>query len=295
MRPFEQAALVDSTAVAGLAPGSSLLTTNVVFERYRMAAHLRRRGQAWRRRDFEVLEEGGFPLSLAVYEDRGLQLVLEYDPGRYESELVRNMLGHLTTLLTELAAAAPAAKVASLEMPQTDEKHLLLANRSSIESEPSVCYPDLFEQAVADHPTSPAVTCADNDQPLIYAELDRRANQLAHLLRAYGVGPGDRVAVRLPRSQEHAIALLGVSKAEAAFVPLDPCYPATALEHMISDSGAQLVLTHSSILDHLPNAPIQNIVLDRTKWMCPALISRFWPSPTSPCWPPSSTVCAGRR
>lgn len=270
VRPFEQAALVGSTAISGLAAGTSLLTTNVVYERYLMSSQLRSRGPSWSNRHFEVLEEGGFPLSLAAYEDDGLRLVIEFDPSYYDSELVAAMLGHLDRLLTEMAGASSDTKIASLDMLQPDERLMLSgqerearaaarptdpATRPGTErvTEPAVCYPEVFERAVAANPEAPAVMSASGDDELTYAELDRRVNRLAHLLRSVGVGTEDRVAICLPRSPDYAVALLAVGKVEAAFVPLDPTYPEASLRHMISDSGARIVLTQSSLSARLPD------------------------------------------
>ena len=82
----------------------------------------------------------------------------------------------------------------------------------------------------------------------------QRANQLAHILLARGVRAGELVAVCLEQSPQIVIALLGIIKTGAAYVPLDPEYPPDRLAFMLSDSGARLVLTRASLLEKLPNA-----------------------------------------
>ncbi|HEY0804060.1 MAG TPA: non-ribosomal peptide synthetase, partial [Pseudonocardiaceae bacterium] len=101
--------------------------------------------------------------------------------------------------------------------------------------------PTLFEAQVARTPDAPAVSWPDGE--LTYAELDDRANRLAHLLIARGAGPGDIVALQLPRSAHIVVAALAVAKAGAAFLPIDPDYPADRIAFMIADSQPTLVLT----------------------------------------------------
>ncbi len=242
VRPFEQAALVDATSSIPLPPGTGLLTTNVVFERYLMDTHLQARGGAWGSRRFEVLEEGGFDLSLAGYETDGLRLVIEYNPDRYPTELVDAMLGHLRHLLAELGRATPEATLASLTMVPPDEARRLVDHDGFDPAEPA-CYPDTVEATVARHPDRVAVSAVGDPRVLTYARFDAEANRLAHVLIEHGVNHGDRVAVCLPRGVDYAVAILAVHKAQAAFVPMDPGYPPQALAHMVSDSGAQVLLT----------------------------------------------------
>ena len=91
-------------------------------------------------------------------------------------------------------------------------------------------------------------------QRLSYRELNERANQLAHYLRAHGVGREVRVAVCLPRSIEMVVALLGIFKAGGAYVPLDAEYPAERLSFMMADAGVSLLLTESGLLEQSAGA-----------------------------------------
>ncbi|MEM9133783.1 MAG: amino acid adenylation domain-containing protein [Actinomycetota bacterium] len=246
VRPFEQAALVDATASIPLPPGSGLLTTNVVFERYLMDTHLQGRGGAWASRSFEVLEEGGFDLSLAGYETDGLRLVIEYNPDRYPAELVEAMLGHLGHLLAELGRADGEDTLASLAMVPPAEARRLV-DHDGFDPGPDACYPDTVEAAAARHPDRVAVAAVGDARALTYARFDTEANRLAHTLIEHGVSHGDRVAVCLPRGVDYAVAILAVHKAQAAFVPMDPGYPPQALAHMVGDSGAQVLLTTEAV------------------------------------------------
>ncbi|MFG2987563.1 AMP-binding protein, partial [Streptomyces sp. NPDC048258] len=109
-----------------------------------------------------------------------------------------------------------------------------------------------FAEWVARTPEAPAVVCAG--ERVSYAELDVRANRLAHELLAQGVGAGSRVGVCLPRGVEPVVALLAVLKAGAAAVPLDPEYPVDRLEFMVADAGLSAVLVDASTTEVMRRA-----------------------------------------
>ena len=111
--------------------------------------------------------------------------------------------------------------------------------------------------------------CSRRDS-LSYAELNRRANQLAHYLRELGVGPDDRVAICVERGFEMIVGLLAVLKAGGAYVPLDPAYPVERLRFMLEDSAPVALLTQSHLADLFPGA---------TTKPCP---SSIWTTPDSP-------------
>ena len=106
--------------------------------------------------------------------------------------------------------------------------------------------PALFAAQVARTPDAVAVVLAD--QRLTYAELDARANQLAHHLRALGVGPETVVGLCVERSFELLVGLIGILKAGGAYLPLDPRYPPERLAYMLADAGAPVIVTQSALL-----------------------------------------------
>ncbi len=123
------------------------------------------------------------------------------------------------------------------------------------------CLHELFETQAALHPA--AVAVVHEHRALTYGELNARANQLAHHLRALGVGPETPVALYLERSLELAVALLGILKAGGAYVPLDPAYPPDRLAYMLADTAAPVLLTHSALRERLPAPGVQAVCLDR--------------------------------
>ncbi len=117
-----------------------------------------------------------------------------------------------------------------------------------------VTFPELFQAQVARTPDAPALVFAGpaRTEPLSYAELEARANRLAHLLIAGGAGPEQIVALVLPRSADIVIAQLAVLKAGAAFLPVDPAYPAERLAFMVTDARPVSVLTRAALAAALP-------------------------------------------
>ena len=112
------------------------------------------------------------------------------------------------------------------------------------------CVHELFEAQVERTPSAIAVVAGDRQ--LTYAELNERANQLARFLRRFGIGPDSLVGLCLDRSLEMIVGILGVLKAGAGYVPMDPSYPADRLAFMLQDANVFVLLTQSHLLDQLP-------------------------------------------
>ncbi|HYH78482.1 MAG TPA: amino acid adenylation domain-containing protein, partial [Longimicrobium sp.] len=119
---------------------------------------------------------------------------------------------------------------------------------------------ELFEAQVARTPDAPAVVSAG--RALTYAELNRRANQVAHHLRSLGVEPDARVAVCMERGVEMVVGLLGILKAGGAYVPLDPAYPVERLRHMLGDSAPVAALTQSALAGLFAGADLPLVEMD---------------------------------
>ncbi|HEV2147590.1 MAG TPA: amino acid adenylation domain-containing protein, partial [Longimicrobiaceae bacterium] len=128
------------------------------------------------------------------------------------------------------------------------------------------CIHELFEAQAERTPEAAALVCGD--ETLTYAELNRRANRLAHYLRELGVGPDVRVALGVERSAEMLVGLLAVLKAGGAYVPLDPEYPRERLAYMLRDSAPAVLLTHESLLERFGPvaAPVLDLVGDAAAW-----------------------------
>lgn len=125
---------------------------------------------------------------------------------------------------------------------------------------PAMCIHELFEAQAQRAPGAIALMSANTH--LTYQDLNERSNQLAHYLSNLGVGPETMVGLCVERSFEMVIGMLGILKAGGAYVPLDPNYPQNRLSFMIEDAGLSVLLTQTSLLDHLPQPCIRQVCLD---------------------------------
>ncbi|AIY42364.1 Peptide synthetase [Collimonas arenae] len=172
---------------------------------------------------------------------------LEYATALFERGTVERYLGYWRRLLQAMVSD-DMQQIARLPLLDQDERQRVLTEWNATQ----VSYPDrerlLHQLCEAQAERTPqAVAVQQGEQQLSYVELNRQANQLAHYLRELGVQPDDRVAICVERSLAMVVGLLAVLKAGAAYVPLDPAYPADRLAHMLADSAPRVVLTQDGI------------------------------------------------
>ncbi|MFD0527304.1 AMP-binding protein [Kitasatospora arboriphila] len=181
--------------------------------------------------------------------DGGLRIAYEYDRDLFEQATVERLHGHLGRLLAG-AAADPALPVSRLPLLTGEEERQLAAwNATGLELPAVATVADLVAQQ-ADR-TPDAVALVRGGEQVGYRELDRRANRLAHRLVALGVRPGDRVGVLLERSPALVTALLAVLRAGAAYVPLDPSYPADRLGYVLADAEVSVLIGTAELASRL--------------------------------------------
>ncbi|MFL5354815.1 non-ribosomal peptide synthetase, partial [Archangium sp.] len=203
-----------------------------------------------------------FELSLRLVDrPSGICGLLEYSTELFERSTIERMVEHLQAFL-EGAVAAPSTPVSRLAMLPERERHQVLeawnATRADV---PWECLHVLFEQQAARTPEAMAVV--SGGRGLTYAQLNARANQLAHRLGRLGVGPERRVGLCLSRSTEAIVALLGVLKAGGAYVPLEPEHPPKRLEYQLAECQAPVLLTQEKLLPRLPEGPWTILCVDR--------------------------------
>ncbi|MBZ4423325.1 non-ribosomal peptide synthetase, partial [Myxococcus sp. RHSTA-1-4] len=201
---------------------------------------------------------------LATELPQGLRLAAVYRTDLFEAPTVTRLLGHFQTLL-EGIAARPERRLSELPLMDEAERRRVLAgwNDTAVDYPRDACIHQLFERQAALTPG--AVALDFEDQRLTYAQLDTRANQLAHHLRSLGAGPESLVGVCLERSLEMVVALMGVLKSGTAYVPLDPAWPRERLAWMLEDASAPVLLTQERLLGVLPPHSAQVLCLD-TQW-----------------------------
>ncbi|AYN37372.1 non-ribosomal peptide synthetase [Streptomyces albus] len=192
-------------------------------------------------------------LTVGVYPDadgRSLRIDFDANPQLYALAEVRSLHQAFLTLLRDLAAAAPEESADHLKLVRPEESERLLSLGGSLPAlttHPSL--PARFERAASRAPEATALT--HGEQSLTYAELDRRANRLARLLRTRGAGPEQRVALLLPRGADLVVAVLAVLKTGAAYVPVDPDYPAARVDFILSDAQPVCALGTTETADAL--------------------------------------------
>jgi amino acid adenylation domain-containing protein len=173
---------------------------------------------------------------------------LRYSTDLFDSSTITRMLGHFETLLQGIVSD-PRQRLSELPLLSAAEKQQLLVewNDTARPFPQESCIHHLFEEQVE---RTPDVTALSYEgEQVSYAELNARANRLAHYLRAQGVGPEVLVGICLERSVELVVSLLAVLKAGGAYVPLDPSYPQQRLSYMLQDAGVSLLLTESHLVD----------------------------------------------
>jgi amino acid adenylation domain-containing protein len=188
-----------------------------------------------------------FDLTLSMMECAdGLRTAMEYNADLFEPSTITTLLTTFQTLL-ESIVANPDQPISRLALLKPAERHQLLSdwNETTTDYPRQATIGQLFEEQVARTPNAVALTFGGKS--LTYAQLDRRANQLARWLRRTGVAPETLVAVSLERSMELIVALLGIVKAGATYVSLDPSYPVERLTFMLRDTAAPVLLTQRKL------------------------------------------------
>src|SRR5256884_4177950 len=188
-----------------------------------------------------------FDVSLFLTEvPEGFIGELEYNTDLFDLATIRRLAGHFQTLL-EGIVANPEQRLSDLPLLTEAERQQVLAewNATRVDFPQDTCIHELFEAQVERTPEALAVVY--EDEQLSYKQLNQRANQLAHYLQRHGVGPEVRVGLRMERSLEMVVGLLGILKAGGAYVPLDPAYPQERLAFMLADAQVPVLLTQQSL------------------------------------------------
>ena len=242
-----------------------LFDSILVFENYPVGAGLSEQSAieaGLQIRNVRAIEKTNYPLAVVIVPGRELSLRIGYDQRLYEEHTIRLMLGHLRTILEQLATAEEQKLSAVTLLSERERRETLALCRPKIHPTPgpALCLHQLFELCAEKAPQAIAVSA--EGQTLSYAELNRRANQLAHLLQVNGIGPEALVVLYLERSFEMIVAMLAVLKAGGAYVPLDAATPARRVAFIIDDTRATVVITNASLRQQLPATGAMVICLE---------------------------------
>jgi len=225
MRDFEHSPLTEITAASPLAKNTPLFESLVVFENYPLGPALAASDRALRVEDVQAVENTGYPMTLVVSAAGQITFRLTYDTGSFQRADVERLLAELGRLLTGDAA-------------RLDEGQGVRGLELSIPREETIV--DRIEAQSRLHPDRVALVAGDAS--LTFRELDVRANQVAHWLRARDIGPESLVGLSLPRSPDLVVAMMGILKAGAAYVPIDPEYPPERRELVRTDARLACLL-----------------------------------------------------
>ncbi|MEG3938617.1 amino acid adenylation domain-containing protein [Microcoleus sp. S36b_A3] len=263
LQEYSDVPLAKTQEWSEISRSSALFESLLVVEKCQFNSALQSLGDDWKNREFQLLEQTSFPLTVYGYGGDELLLKIAGDHQRFDENALTRMLGHLQTLL-ESIAANPQHKISKLSMLTATEIAQLQAwNQTEANYPDDKCVHQLFEAQVDRSPDAIAAVFPHNSrQQLTYRELNSRSNQLAHYLQQLGVGPDVLVAICMERSLEIAIAVLGILKTGAAYVPIDPAYPKERLTFMLADTKTPVILTQSHLVSGLPEHQARTVCLD---------------------------------
>ena len=196
--------------------------------------------------------------------NEGITGGIDYNPDLFKHESMARMIEYYKAILMRIAEK-PDAKINELIQLPKDEYQLQVCtwNETEMDYPSNKCVHQLFEAQASKSGNKVAVVF--DDKSITYAELDNRANHLARFLTQQGLQSGNLAGIYMDRSIDMVIALLGILKAGAGYVPLDPEYPTERIQYMVEDAGIRLLLTQSHLQHFFDSQEIQSIHLD-TQW-----------------------------
>ncbi|MGG1640084.1 amino acid adenylation domain-containing protein, partial [Paenibacillus sp. NRS-1782] len=229
-----------------------LINHIIVFENYPVEEQVEQLGEG-AESDFEIsnagmIEQTNYDFNLLVIPLEAMKIRFEYNAKLYDREAVERTQSHLVQLL-EQVTAKPDIQVHELDVLSEQEREQILG----VWGDTAVKYPreqtihGLFETQAAQTPEQAALFF--EGEQLTYRELNERATRLARTLRNQGVTKDRLVGLMTERSVDLIVGILGILKAGGAYVPIDPTYPEERIRYMLNDSGAELLLTQSHLLD----------------------------------------------
>ncbi|HEV7396535.1 MAG TPA: amino acid adenylation domain-containing protein [Pyrinomonadaceae bacterium] len=201
-----------------------------------------------------------FDFSIEAFEDHGFHCRFEYNTDLFERESILRQMTHFRNLVLSVLKN-PDQLISRIPLLDSSEREMTVLQWNNTATDyPVARIHTAFEKQAARTPDS--IALISHDKNVKYRQINEDANRLAHYLRKKGVGPGSLVGVSLDRSAELSVALLGVLKTGAAYVPLDQSYPIERLKSILDDTGAECVVSVSGLQDKLPTTVHNLILLD---------------------------------
>ncbi len=204
-----------------------------------------------------------FDLSLEMWAENGrLHGQFEYNTDIFHPDTIKRLTNHFCNLLQNIQAD-PTQPIQQIPMLTPSEREMILVewNDTSDNTIPEACLHWHFEEQVAKTPHAIAVQFVD--EYISYQELNDKANQLAHYLQTLGAGPGRIVGISMQRTPDLLVAIWGILKSGASYVPIDPKYPPDRVQYMLDDADVIVLITQESLLTNLPQVDTQLLCLDK--------------------------------
>ena len=206
----------------------------------------------------EYLKDGGTDDStmLLIYPVKDqYRVTVYYNDARYQEWLIRQYAESIVDIVNNIINY-PNATISQLELLSSHRKEAVLQQSEGEHLDGEFCFMDAFEQQVKKHPD--AIAVADINSTLTYAQLDAAANTMAARLQARHLGLNDTIAIQMPRSKAYIVAVLGILKAGATFLPIDMEYPQSRKDYILRDAQAKLLITQD-LMDDILTVPQQSV------------------------------------
>ncbi|MCK4258180.1 MAG: amino acid adenylation domain-containing protein [Halanaerobiales bacterium] len=248
LRDWEYFPLVDIQKINNYT--DQLFDSLLVFENYPTSAVDQSQYPDFQIKFDSAFELTNYNLSITVIFDHTLLFRFGYNPAVFREETIAKIESHLIELI-DFVLTNPEAKIKEVSIVTDEEKEKLLFKFNETDSS----YPkektiqQLFEEQVSRHPDKVALVLGEDQ--LTYRQLNERANQLARVLRAKGVGANQIVGMIIERSLEMIVGIMAIFKAGGAYLPIDPEYPESRIRFMLEDTHTQLLLTQKHLLDQI--------------------------------------------
>ncbi|WP_426134159.1 amino acid adenylation domain-containing protein [Pseudomonas sp. PWP3-1b2] len=262
LREHEHTPLFEIQRWAGQG-GEGLFDTLLVFENYPLSEALQAQAPSGLR--FGTVgnqEQTNFPLTLAVNLNETLSLHFTYAHAAFPTHTIERLAEQLAHVLAQMLTLDDDGCLGDIDLLGDASSALLHEWNATAVQVPEPRHVHQWIESQARRTPDALAVCSD-DESLTYAQLNNRANRLAHALIERGVGPDVLVGLSMSRSAQMVVGLLAVLKAGGAYVPLDPAYPQDRLMYMIEDSGIALLLTESAVLPRFGDANVTTLLLDQ--------------------------------
>ncbi len=244
---FSHASLQDIKSWSQIEANDKLFESIVVVENYPLYKYIDAIQGELLVENYILEEQSEFPLSFQVRTINGINLIFSYKLGLYDHDVIHHLYQYCTRLLTQMIED-PSRIIAELSLLTAEEKYHLIEgfNQTQTDFAKEKTIVQLFVEQVKRNPDRKAVVY-DNDT-LTYLELDKKVNQVAQILRSKGVKSDSIVGLMTERSVEMVIGIMGIIKAGGVFMPIDPKFPESRIQYMVSKSE-QILVTQGSLLD----------------------------------------------